>query len=105
MGDGETVILFMAEIRRSPVRVVYRYPIIYKVFFAGLIKGPAILGGVGWPAMMRRVNREVGDGDGFSIMVKRQDLGLWDPSKWANFMAYKWGWSDRYLRVLGWSSK
>ena len=45
MGDGETVILFMAEIRRSPVRVVYRYPIIYKVFFAGLIKGPAILGG------------------------------------------------------------
>ncbi len=27
------------------------------------------------------------------------------PSKWPNFMACKWGWSDHHLLFVGWSSK
>ena len=33
--------------------------------------------------MMRRVNREVGDGDGFSIMVKKARPGVMGPFQMA----------------------
>ena len=59
MGDGETVILFMAEIRRSPVRVV-DIPLFTRFFLPALLRGtgkpmafhksllrPAISGGGG----------------------------------------------------------
>ena len=38
------------------------------------------------------------------VIISPLRIGLWDPSKRPNFMAYKWVDPD-HLQVLGWSSK